>query len=672
MSGAYSDAVVCKLHVVNLQQAAQSYCALSYSWQVDETRQPPQTISCNGRDIQVGKNLFDGLRRVRNTTLSFLIWADALCINQNDVEERSSQVSRMGEIFSSAYEVIAWLGEEALPSQEYMSRTFGASAVLSDLCTIVNTWRQNNNRFSLVPKATFGRRSQDGKYASCSPLSRDGFVQYWWEETLQIFSRRWFHRVWVIQEVALARSARILLGEYEISWDVVGLAASILRTNFNTLVPTIRQNHTRKTLLRFRTGVLNAYFMYRLSRSQSHTERMRPDFHQLLILTRSFECQDDRDRIYGLLGLPFSRPSLVDSGPKPAPFIVPNYSKSTAQVYLEVAEKILLDSCRLRLLSSVQRPSPRASSYCGTFDVEASSWVPQWSFSETQSLTPFDESEGFDVARLRDGLDIPIMHVIPLPGPAKLRVRGIDITAVSTVSTVGYGSDFCIPWWATDKDQGIVMGIDKGRMVQYPLEPTGEITDAILSRNSSRQNLTEIAMILTGGNDWHGRPVTDETAHVLDLAKLLLEGGLLWTMGEDTFGTDGGNIPDEGYHTKHAYRKTLSDAQMQQMAESMGEWASEGNGTRFLDAAGTVGNGRRRFTTDSGLRGVGPGAMEPGDSVCVVQGASAPFVLRNSSDECYEVIGECYVYVAALREGETAQEALMRDFGFQETWLDLM
>jgi hypothetical protein len=117
------------------------------------------------------------------------------------------------------------------------------------------------------------------------------------------------------------------------------LAASILRTNFNTLLPTVPHKHTRKTLAAFRTGVLNAYFMYRLSRSQSHTERMKPDFHQLLILTRSFDCQDPRDRIYGLIGLSFLTPDARNS-----PFVIPDYSKSTAKVYLEVAAKLIQDS----------------------------------------------------------------------------------------------------------------------------------------------------------------------------------------------------------------------------------------------------------------------------------------------------------------------------------------
>lgn len=41
-----------------------------------------------------------------------LIWIDALSIDQRNVEERNHQVQQMGEIYSNAAEVIAWLGDD--------------------------------------------------------------------------------------------------------------------------------------------------------------------------------------------------------------------------------------------------------------------------------------------------------------------------------------------------------------------------------------------------------------------------------------------------------------------------------------------------------------------------------------------------------------------------------
>ncbi|KAK4443333.1 heterokaryon incompatibility protein-domain-containing protein [Podospora aff. communis PSN243] len=629
MPGAHDSPLICTLHIVTLPRAANSYSALSYAWQIDLMPHPPRAIICNGREVQIGENLFDAMKRVRHVTSSQMIWADALCINQDDIEERSTQVAKMGDIFHSAHEVLVWLGNE--DKRRALPCAFSIAAALSDLCTIVNTWRRNRGKESLIQKARFYQRTPEGGVRvapQCAPDERSkrfGYNRYWWSETLRLFNLRWFHRVWVIQEVALARSARVLLGEYEISWEVIGLAASILRTNFNTLLPTVSQKHTRKTLVGFRTGVLNAYFMYRLSRSQSHTERMQPDFHQLLTLTRSFDCKDPRDRIYGLIGLPFST-----SDPEKSPLIIPDYSKSTAEVYLEIATKLIQDSQTLRLLSSIQRPSPRSRpDKHGPFDPNIPSWIPQWTFSETQSLIPFET--------------IPLPPSPIQPTPPNLRVLGTPISIITTTSPPGIRADFCIPWYALPTHDPSILntGIHNGRTVSFPLDASGEeITDSMLLRNLSQSNLTQLAMILTAGNDWRGQP------------------------------------PEEGWEVrnrwgKYAYQMALTVGQMRLLEEKLGVFARGGNGTRFLDAAGTVGKGRRRLATGSGLRGIGPGAMEVGDAVWVLRGASVPFVLRGKEGG-YEVVGECYLYVPELREGEGVQDGLRKVCGGEEEWLELV
>ena len=43
---------------------------------------------------------------------SRVVWIDAICINQTDIEERSQQVEMMGLIYSKAVRNLIWLGEE--------------------------------------------------------------------------------------------------------------------------------------------------------------------------------------------------------------------------------------------------------------------------------------------------------------------------------------------------------------------------------------------------------------------------------------------------------------------------------------------------------------------------------------------------------------------------------
>jgi hypothetical protein len=72
-----------------------NYVALSHCWG-DQTDIAP--IVCNGDKLEVASNLNEALALIRNDSdyRPSYIWADALCINQEDVDERSSQVTLMG------------------------------------------------------------------------------------------------------------------------------------------------------------------------------------------------------------------------------------------------------------------------------------------------------------------------------------------------------------------------------------------------------------------------------------------------------------------------------------------------------------------------------------------------------------------------------------------------
>lgn len=117
-----SEPITCKLEHVSLS-ASPSFKALSYCWgDANDTR--PVTI--NGCTVAVTVNLESALRQFRAEFHGW-IWIDALCINQSDLEEKGEQVLRMGDIFSKAVEVIAWLGPERNDSDRAMQfmRTIG-------------------------------------------------------------------------------------------------------------------------------------------------------------------------------------------------------------------------------------------------------------------------------------------------------------------------------------------------------------------------------------------------------------------------------------------------------------------------------------------------------------------------------------------------------------------
>jgi hypothetical protein len=62
--------------------------------------------------MDIACNLLDALRRLRSTSKSRLLWIDAICINQRNLDERAEQVPLMGKIYSGASKVVVWVGEE--------------------------------------------------------------------------------------------------------------------------------------------------------------------------------------------------------------------------------------------------------------------------------------------------------------------------------------------------------------------------------------------------------------------------------------------------------------------------------------------------------------------------------------------------------------------------------
>ncbi|KAF6803524.1 heterokaryon incompatibility protein, partial [Colletotrichum musicola] len=68
---------------------------------------------CSGNSVSITQSLFDALRHFRLPDAELTIWADAVCINQADMEERGEQVQLMREIYSRAAGVVVWLGPDA-------------------------------------------------------------------------------------------------------------------------------------------------------------------------------------------------------------------------------------------------------------------------------------------------------------------------------------------------------------------------------------------------------------------------------------------------------------------------------------------------------------------------------------------------------------------------------
>ncbi|KAI2462787.1 heterokaryon incompatibility protein-domain-containing protein [Annulohypoxylon bovei var. microspora] len=109
------------------------------------------------------------------------IWVDSVCINQQDPHERSRQVAIMREIYSKASQVLVYLGPSANHSDDAMDALLSLSQTKVD-----------DPELQLNSTQIFGLTN--------------------------LFERRYFFRIWVIQEIAMARGITLYCGKMGVSY----------------------------------------------------------------------------------------------------------------------------------------------------------------------------------------------------------------------------------------------------------------------------------------------------------------------------------------------------------------------------------------------------------------------------------------------------------------------
>jgi hypothetical protein len=103
------DIIICSLRDISLKEAEDKYEAISYVWGDPDNQ---AGIVCNGIKHQITVSLDLALRTIRHATETKALWADAICINQNDDEEKGHQVKRMSSIYAHAKRVLIHLGPD--------------------------------------------------------------------------------------------------------------------------------------------------------------------------------------------------------------------------------------------------------------------------------------------------------------------------------------------------------------------------------------------------------------------------------------------------------------------------------------------------------------------------------------------------------------------------------
>ena len=109
------------------KESVPQYEALSYVWGSKENLINIYVAHGNGELIAITQNLHVALQHLRHEEQPRRLWIDAICINQQSLKERGSQVQRMGDIYKLAERMVIWLG----PEDETSGSVFGIIRQLS-------------------------------------------------------------------------------------------------------------------------------------------------------------------------------------------------------------------------------------------------------------------------------------------------------------------------------------------------------------------------------------------------------------------------------------------------------------------------------------------------------------------------------------------------------------
>jgi len=341
-------------------------------------------ILVDGHPFNAFATLFGALVRLRDPSESRIVWIDQICINQNDVVERNHQVQKMRGVYQNAQRVIAWLGplcddgELAIDAvhrihKEYLQREADFEASLIP-----------HQEISLIERQEL-LQAVASDYLNHVVLA-DGLNN---PEVLaeakslgHLFNSEFWIRVWIWQELIVARSIHILWKTKSLDFMPFWNTAKILCTALAFYTTSILKSDKSRSMDYIYqlvglppTIITMSITLNKRKRWQSYNAL---NFRGMLQQARIARSSDPRDRIYALSGLIHPKYNIV-----------PNYTETVASVYCSTCWSIIKAERSLEILVDCQHPR-------GPSEISLPSWCPDWSrksASRRANLFPADHQD---------------------------------------------------------------------------------------------------------------------------------------------------------------------------------------------------------------------------------------------------------------------------------------
>jgi len=493
------------------------------------------------------------MKRIRHPSQAILLWIDAICINQSNVLERNAQVGLMGQIYRGAASVIIWVGEED-------ERT----PVLDQL-------------FDLLYAAVDG--DVDAVEALPWRLSAH------WTDLAYFLDRPWFTRTWVLQEVCLARQARVHCGSFSWSWERL---QRIFGFVYNSQDPWAKLDATGVDR-RLQQGVTG--FMQRWAREDLGNRNL--SLLRLLEASRGALATEAVDKVYGILNLAQDQLDIeVD------------YEKNAEYVFTDTAIRMLRRG-QVELLS-------HASDGVWNNVRGIPSWVPDWTCYDRPAPLPTSSSvPDADLQAPSEALNTLMAQ------PQVDDTRGlltIQAISIDTVHVTG------VPW-------------PGNRHIKSPFIPLLDIWE-IASLGHTRIQ------------DWHSIfwklwQLPHERQYVATGENYTA--AFMRTIVADTVALPLSCTSWEQLYP--AFSQRLWRLRREGAPRVYSELIEEVDGLKqYHEAVKTLCYKRTLFVTEQGLMALGPFFALPFDRIFIIPGVSSPLVLRRTWRGRYRLIGQCYIH----------------------------
>ncbi|KAI8623908.1 heterokaryon incompatibility protein-domain-containing protein [Xylariaceae sp. FL1651] len=559
------------------------YEALSYVWGTTPQR---HMIKCNGEMVGITENLESVLRHLRHPFGRRVLWVDAICIDQNDDEERGHQVQLMSGIFSQAKRVVVWLGEDTLdvrgafsvrPSRGYFLGPEGIALRQSK-------WELKQSNFDCT---------MDNAAVSLS----DGNLL----PLIRLLERPWFRRLWVLQEAALAKEVILHCGKKRASWD-----------EFSSILNQLK----RKGLVfdRFTPkAAMGVEAVLEIEEIRSGTQQ---NLLCVLLGTCSAECLVLKDKVYGVLSLAgdYIPPSMASLDEANLSVFEPDYTVSTTEVFVRFAKWGIEVYGAPDVLSCTSRTELEPMSELQSLP----SWVPDW--TRLDSDMPFARYRFCHISQ-QEPLFISDQEVF-------VNSLTLEVPAlyVDSVAQVGCKSQFKkTPFgklWeeGDDETSKVMLQIHKwtdetARTTYHALAWIKDCERLAFSAYTGHRSLNEAPNqlwgTLTAGMNGEGQAISEDFGHCFQMYRDFLEACIsAHKLGDSDIVVPRSRIDVVG-----------------QVEAALHMWSS-----------------KRRFAiTNRGLTALVPNQTQEGDIVIIVANAKVPHILRPKCDGSYTVLGEAYL-----------------------------